>query len=77
MTDEDFPVEHQHEMGNVAEDENPQGPGPLARLVALNRVRRLEQLLYGVLSTLGNTMTLRLCLGKAKVANHKPPDFLL
>ena len=32
-------------MRDVAEDEDPQGPGPLARVVALNRVRRLEQLL--------------------------------
>ena len=45
MTEENFPVEHQHEMRDVAEDEDPQGPGPLARIVALDRVRRLEQLL--------------------------------
>ena len=48
LTEQNFPVEHEHEMGDVAEDENPQRPGPLPRVDAQFRVRWLEKLLYTV-----------------------------
>ena len=48
LTEQNFPVEHEHEMGDVAEDENPQRPGPLSRVDAQFRVRGLEKLLYTV-----------------------------
>ena len=48
LTDQSIPVEHEHEMGDVAEDEDPQRPGPLSGVDAQFRVRRLEQLLYSI-----------------------------
>ena len=48
LTEQNFPVEHEHEMGDVAEDENPQRPGPLSRVDAQFRVRGFEKLLYTV-----------------------------
>ena len=48
LTEHNFPIEHEHEVGDVAEDENPQRPGPLSRVDAQFRVRWLEKLLYTV-----------------------------
>ena len=48
LTGQNFPIENEHEMGDVAEDEHPQRPGPLSRVDAQFRVRGLEKLLYTV-----------------------------